>query len=390
LLFAAMAAATFSISAISIVASSIIDDLGISREQLGLVATINIVIAALLSPRGGEVIDRIGGRKGFVAIFLFGGAAFAVMSSAVAYWILLAGSVVAAVSQAAGNPATNKLIALYLPPGRRGVVTGIKQSGVQAASFVGGILLPVGAVTIGWRATFLVAAAFTLAAIIPALRVVPVDRPDAAAHSARKAPLAASVWWLAVYGALLGFGGASTFFVPLFAEEALGYGPQGAGLAAAIIGLVAFVGRIAWARFAERGARFVWSLGAIAALAVVSGLVFLASTSTPALVWLAVVVVGTSSGSWNSVGMLAVIHEAGAERAGRASGRVMFGFLVGLGIAPPLFGRTIDVTGSYDAMWSMATAAFALAMLLVAAWSRSVAARMGTDVASGDGSGGTE
>jgi cyanate permease len=79
--------------------------------------------------------------------------------------------------------------------------------------------------------------------------------------------------------------------------------------------------------------------------------------------------------------MLAVMHDAGAELAGRASGKVMFGFLIGLGIAPPVYGRTVDVTGSYTLMWWMAVVAYTAAFLLVVAWSRSVAATRRANVA---------
>ncbi len=373
LLFAAMAAATFSVSALSVVASFIIDDLSISRQQLGFVATANTALAAVLSPRAGRFVDRLGGRNGLIVVYFFGGAAFAIMGVAGAYWILLAAAAVAALSQASGNPATNKLIARHLAQGRRGVVTGIKQSGVQAATFVGGLLLPIGAESIGWRPTMLIAGAVALAAIFPVLRVIPEDRPDASAGDNAAGPLPRSTRWLAAYGGLLGFGGAAVFFVPLFAQEALGYGPRAGGLAAALVGLVAFGGRIAWARFTERGERVILTLGLMAVLSMVAGLAFLGATSSSALLWVAVAVVGMSSSSWNSVGMLAVIHDAGAEQAGRASGRVMFGFLLGLGIGSPLYGRTIDSTGGYALMWWIAIAAYAAATVLILAWSRSVA-----------------
>ena len=68
--------------------------------------------------------------------------------------------------------------------------------------------------------------------------------------------------------------------------------------------------------------------------------------------------------------MLAVMDEAGMERAGRASGIVMLGFLIGLGIGPPLFGRSIDSTGSYDFMWMVSIGAFLLASAVALLWSR--------------------
>lgn len=382
-----MAAATFAMSAISIVGSSVIDDLNISREELGYVATANILLAALFSPWAGNVVDRIGGRRGFAAVFLFGGIAFGLIGVGVAYWVLLIGAVFAAVAQATGNPATNKLIALYVRPGRRAVITGLKQSGVQAMSFVGGLVLPIGAETIGWRPTFLVAAALTVVLIAPALRVVPDDRGDPEVLTDRALPMPQSTRWLAGYGAMLGFGGGATFFVPLFAEEAVGYGARGGGLAAAVIGLAGFAGRIVWARFAERGDRFIFTLGAIAVLSIAASPFFLLSTRISAFLWLGAVIIGVSANSWNSVAMLAVMRDAGPQLAGRASGRVLFGFLLGMGIGPPIYGRTIDVTGSYALMWWLSIAASVAGVVLIWAWSRSVAAARNADKASPDAAG---
>jgi cyanate permease len=65
--------------------------------------------------------------------------------------------------------------------------------------------------------------------------------------------------------------------------------------------------------------------------------------------------------------MLAVINEAGAP-TGRASGMVLLGFLLGLGIGPPLYGATVDATGSYTAMWLLSLLAAGLSLWLVVAW----------------------
>ena len=60
-------------------------------------------------------------------------------------------ALVGGVGQAIANPATNKLISMHVPPGKRGIITGIKQSGVQAGTFLGGLLLPVITLSFGWR-----------------------------------------------------------------------------------------------------------------------------------------------------------------------------------------------------------------------------------------------
>jgi predicted MFS family arabinose efflux permease len=345
-----MAAATFTINSLSVLATFIIDDLSITREQLGYAVSANVVLAAVLSPWIGRVVDRIGGRAGLGLLFLIGGLAFVLMGAAVAYWVLVLGAVVAAASQGSSNPATNRLIAQHIVAGRRGLVTGVKQSGVQAGSFVGGLLLPVGATVLGWRPSLAISGFLMLVMIIPTLVVIPSDRPDAEQRRVAGLRLPVAANWLAAYGVLIGF--------------------------------VSLFGRVGWARYSERGARFIWSLRAIGWLSIVSAIMFLFAGPAPVLLWTAVVVAGMSSSSWQSVGMLAVMHEAGTERTGRASGRVMLGFLMGFGVAPPIYGRTVDVTGSYTVMWWTAIVAFALAVAVIALWARTVARADGPGIAS--------
>ena len=361
---------TFGITALGIMASEVLDDLDITREQLGYVVTAHVVLGALLSPRAGHVVDRVGGRNAVIGLFAFSGLALAMLGAAVAYWVLIAAAMVSAVAMSAGNPSTNKLITAHVPRGRRGTVTGIKQSGVQASALAGGLLLPIGADAIGWRGTLLVAATGALVGFALVLKYVPRDPPAKNVTAGGPAAVSTSTWWLAGYGALLGFGGTTIFFLPLFSEEAVGYGPRAAGLAAALVGLVSLFGRILWAQFAEERERFVRALGYMAVLSVVAGLLLLEAPGRPWLLWVGVVFMGVSASSWNAVAMLAVMNDSGPATAGRASGVVMFGFLLGSGISSPIYGRIVDVSGSYRAMWWVAISAFAAATVLVLVWSR--------------------
>src|SRR5207302_7706378 len=65
---------------------------------------------------------------------------------------LVAGAAVFGISVAFGNPATNQLAARGVTPGRHGLVTGVKQSGVQIGAFLAGLVLPALAGAAGWRA----------------------------------------------------------------------------------------------------------------------------------------------------------------------------------------------------------------------------------------------
>ncbi len=376
LLLVAMGVATYPAAVLSVLATFLIDDFDITRAEVALIATVNIVISAVLSPLAGRLTDRLGGKRAFVFIYVLATTGFLALALAPIYAVLLLAAIPAGFGQAAGNPATNKLIALHVPPGRQGVMTGVKQSGVQAVIFVGGVLVPRGAEAFGWRSTLIVLAALTLAVIPVVMRVIPPDRPaPTTAAERRGGPLSPAIREMAIYGFLLGFGGSITFLVPLFVEEALGGTPTLGGVAAALIGLSAFVGRIAWARHAERRQRFAAPLAAIALSAVAASLTFLLAQVVGLwVVWIAAILTGISASSWNSVGMLGVITVAGTGQAGRASGIVLRGFLAGLGLGAPLYGWTVDTTGSYTLMWWISLTAFLIAVLPLRAWARREAA----------------
>ncbi len=368
LLFSAMGAATLAAPALGIVATFIIEELDISRGLLGWVLATSIILAAVLSPITGHVVDRVGGKVALIGLFLLSTITFATFGLAPAVAVMFVAAAMSGIAQSSANPSTNTLIGEHLPTGERGVVTGFKQSGVQAAITLAGLTLPSLAIAYGWRTALLVVAAFPLFGAVIALAVIP--RPDHAARRARAGGrLPRSVPWLATYGALFGFSGAVTFFVALFAEESLGLDPRIGGLAVTVIGIVAFAGRIGWARFAERRREYRAPLGWLAMLGVAASVLMLGATTIPWLLWPGAVLTGAGSSSWNSVGMLAVIDEAGAA-TGRASGIVLFGFLGGLGIGPPIFGATVDATGSYTTMWLLSIATAALSFGVVWLWRR--------------------
>lgn len=373
LLFTAMGMATFTAASLGILASFVIDDLSISRAQLGIVVAVVNVAAAVLSPLAGRVTDRIGGRTALLVLFIAAAVTFLILGTAIAYPMLLVGALAGAFSQASANPATNRLIAEVVPAGRRGVITGVKQSGVQAGIFLGGVTVPSLALALGWRVAYLIIAATPLVLAAATLRLVPAQprSESAAAGTSPRQPLPAAIWWLTGYGLLMGFSGSVTYLVPLFTEEALGHGPVAGGFAAATIAFVAVPGRILWSRYAERADAFRRPLAAMALLSLMAAGLFFASSEFAAwLLWPAAVLVAAGSSSWNSVGMLAVMAEAGIESTGRASGFVLLGFLTGLGTGPPIFGALVDSTGSYDSMWLLSAVMALVALLVVAGWSR--------------------
>ena len=92
MLFIAMGVATFTPASLGILATFIIDDLSISRAELGIVLGLINVGAAVLSPVAGRVTDRIGGKKALIALFVTAGATFLILGTAAAYATLFVGA----------------------------------------------------------------------------------------------------------------------------------------------------------------------------------------------------------------------------------------------------------------------------------------------------------
>lgn len=374
LLAAAMAVATFAGPAFAVLARFIIDDLGLTRAELGLVVAMFSAVGALASPAIGRLTDVIGGRKAISAVFAISGAGILAISAAPSYWWLLGVAGLTGFGQASANPGTNKLISVHIAEGRRGAVTGLKQSGVQAGVFLAGILLPTGALAWGWRPTMAIAGALSLLMLGVVGFVVPADgAPPPPPGNTRGVVWSASILWLMFYGFLMGAaGGAINTYIPLYGEEGLGLSVAVAGSVAGFGGLVAFFSRVVWARHSEARASYIRSLTQIAALSVVFvGALIAAAHWGVWLLWAGALGLGASATAWNSVGMLAVMVYAGHEQAGGASGVVLLGFLAGLGVGPPLFGWSVDNFQTYGpGLWGV-LGTFLVAALLGIAWQRS-------------------
>lgn len=374
LLAAAMAAGTFAGPAFAVLARFIIDDLSLTRAELGWVVAAFSTVGALASPSIGRATDAIGGRRTLAAIFLLSGLGMIAIAVAPSFWWLVLAGVLTGIGQASANPGTNKLISAHIPIGRRGAVTGLKQSGVQAGVFVAGLVLPSVALALGWRATMVVAGTLSLLILATVPTVIPADRAPASPRDSTGGPAwSPPVLWLTVYGFLMGMaGGAVNTYIPLFGEEAIGLSVTVAGSVAGVAGLVAVASRVIWARHSERDGRYITSLGQIAALSVVfTGSLLLAPAGGAWLLWLGALGLAASATAWNAVGMLAVMVFAGHERAGGASGVVLLGFLAGLGLGPPAFGWTVDETATYGLGLTGAAIVFVAATAVAFAWSRS-------------------
>lgn len=371
LLAVAMTVSTFNVPIYSVLSRFIIDDLVISRSQFGWLVTLVTASAAAGSPITGRLADRFGGRRMTLGIFGLGLLTVVIIASAPTFQLMLVASAIAGLANAAGNPGTNKLIATRMASGERGLVMGIKQSGVQLGVLIGGLTLPPLAVTFGWRTAVLAVAVVPLAGAVAAWslldRDVPIPEDRTPSHEFRHKP---GTRWIAGYAFVMGMGTAAVVsFVPLFAQEAVGTSVTVAGLAASAIGFSGVIARIVWGVVSEEQDHFAGPMAALGALAMAATAAIWASADRGVwLLWVGVLLAGASVSAWNAVANLAAVADVSSRDAGRASGLVLGSFLAGFTLSPVAFGYSVDVTGSYDLGWSAVIVVFALGTLAALSW----------------------
>jgi predicted MFS family arabinose efflux permease len=368
-----MTASAFQIFAIAILASRLIDDLDLSRAQLGLIGSVNTAIGALTAPMTGRLTDRIGPRRSVVAVLFASAVSMAVMAGATNIWWLFVSAAIGGLPQGWGNPATNSLIATRVPPGRRGGLTGVKQSGVTLGVFLSGASLPALASLWGWRGAVLAfAGLFVALAIAVQMTLGPDPGTHRTAPAADGTKVAATaldpfVWRLALFALLMGTaGGAVGRFFPLFAEESLDFSLATAGLLTALGGLMGMAARVMVGRWAERRIQPTRLLSVLAMVGVLYCIMLaVVSESTRALLYLSPPLSAIGIAAWNAVAMLAIIMFYSTAQAGRASGIVMLGFLGGMSISAPVAGLVVDRTGDYWPVWTVAAMLAAIAACLM-------------------------
>lgn len=371
----AMATGTLSQFAFAVLAPFLIDEFEITRFQLGMLTTAMFAVGALGSLPAGRLVDRFGGRRLLVVSMGIATMAILAMSSAPVFPVMVAGATLAGGSLAAGNPTTNKLVAVHIPTGRRGVIMGVKQAGVQVAGFAVGALVPLVARATDWRVALALMGLVPVAGIVAALWIVPPDK-GVESRLDRRPPaidaLKPVVRRTAIYGFLMGLGvAAMAAYLPLYAEERIGMPVTTAGLVVATMGGVGIFSRVLWGWATERRGRFFLPMAVLGAgSATATLLVMLADLAGAGWLWVAAVLYGATAITWNSVGMLLVLAEVGVEEAGRASGWVLLGFYAGFAVSPTIFGYSVDASDSYVPGWSAVTCTFVVAATFAWVWYR--------------------
>ena len=290
------------------------------------------------------------------------------------YAVLLTAVIASGVVQAVSNPVTNRLAAQWIPNRRRGVVIGVKQSGVQMTQAAAGLALPTLAILTGWRGAVAIAAGTLLVlGVVLLARYLPPSQPAPATpvHTPRT-PIPRSVWWLAGYSFTVGMAVQGVnFHIALFGFEDLQLRPEHAGLLAAVIGLVGIAARIGWGQgsgwLSAHAALAIAAVGGAVAMA----LIWASTLGLPNLVWVGAALMGATGVAANVVVMVTVVGGTPAVSLGRAWGLVALGMYLGFAAGPVGVGALVDAGVGYPAAWVALGVIYLAATLLVLGYLRS-------------------
>jgi predicted MFS family arabinose efflux permease len=290
------------------------------------------------------------------------------MASAMTFVAMALALAIAGVARAGANPATNRLISARLPRGRRGWITGVKQSGETVAIVLAAATLPAAAALWGWRAPLLVVGAAAGATLVGT--ALTIEGTRRAAHTRPTGPergMPSSIQWLNAYNLVMGAGtGAITTYLPLYAHQEGGLGDAAAGAVMIAAGVTGGVSRLVWSHWSEARWGFPISLSGLAAVAVVSCAVLLAAPQIgPAAYWLGAAIWGIGGLGFGAVSMLAAMAEAHDASTGRVSGLVVLWFSLGFTVAPPAFGWLLERTDAYGPGFAVLIALYAAAAAIM-------------------------
>lgn len=359
---------------LSAVSPLIIESLGMSQSQFGLLAGAVFASAAVSSFSLGRLSDRATTRTQLVLIF--GGTVVALVVAALAhaFWVLLIAVILAGPAQSISNPTTNRVIVTRVPPHKRPGWIGVKQSGVQACQLFSGLFFPAVALWLGWQGAFGLAALIAAGLLAYGFTQVPAEpvKPRTAAARGAGGTLPFSVWLFAAFAFFSGLGmQATNVYLPLYAVRELDFPLVLAGAAAGVSGIVGVSSRILWGRRMARGARPSGLLLALA-LGAVIGVVCLLGAGAwhqPWLIWIGVALHGATVLGANVITNAATLVVVPSDRIGVASGVLAAGMYTGFSLGPLLMGILADATGAYDAGWLTVGAGY-LACAGLALWLR--------------------
>lgn len=334
-------------------------DLSFGAAALGLAIGVYRLSGAVTAVPLGRVADRIGAvrslRVALIAVAVSTvGMCLSVNWASLVCWLALLGT-----ANSLCQPGANRLLINSVKENRLGAAFGAKQSAPPFASALAGFSVPVIALTVGWRGTFLLGAVLALAALVAVGR-----RSPSSARSPQRRRRGRLSHPFVVVSLAIAFGcctAVSSSVTTFYVDSAVTSGStqRAAGTLLALASIAAIVARVVSGIWCDRMRGGHLKLCAL--LLVVGGLgVGLLAFAGPGATTLGVLVALPGVWGLNGAFWFALVRVY-RDTPGAVTGVLSAGARSGGALGPILFGVTVEHLG-YRAGW-----AFAASLALVAA-----------------------
>jgi ACS family hexuronate transporter-like MFS transporter len=366
ILTASYGAGAFGMLGVSPLSPSLVEAFALSRLHVALIVPSIYLGGLLFSVPGGRLADRVGVRRSFLGGLALGTAGLGGAAVAPGFEAFLVCLFVAGIGWSVVNPALGRAILDLFPAHERGIAMGIKQMGLTLGGVASALTLPIIAAKLGWRAAVLACALGVALPVGLGWRGLGgLDSgaaPAAPATAPRRGPQWS--WWrrpaLLVFfgsGLLLGMVQAAVLsYLPLYAVQALGFDPIGAGLLVACSQAGGAVSRLALGAASDRwlvGSRSIWlALTGVMGAAVFAGYAVW-SVSTPAAAGALAFASGVGAYGWVGIFFIVSAEAGGRDAAGLLSGVAFATIVVVLLVGPAVFGVLLVYADSYALPWAV-------------------------------------
>ena len=363
LVTAAHGLGAFSVLAVAPLSPFLLDALGLSRAQIGLLFPAIYLGGVLTSLPAGWLTDRLGVRLTLTLGQTVTGAAMALAAFMAGFPALLAPLFLAGVGWSVVNPTTGKAIVEWFPPRERGLAMGVKQTGLTLGGIANALLLPPLALRLGWSPALAVAAGASLlsAALVGATYR---SAPTRAEAPSSERPRLAEIRPFLLRPGLLGLFACGltlsvvqsslvAYFV-LYAKEVFRVSVVEAGQLFALVQAGGTGARLAWGIVSDRFFAGQRHPGLIVTALIGAGVSVTFALGGPALAPLAAllaIIAGAGVFGWVGLHLALVAEIGGARYAGLLTGVAVAFAWSGVLVGPPIFGLVLDATGSYRLPW---------------------------------------
>lgn len=324
-------------------------ELSLTTERLGVVVACYWAASALMSTPAGRVSEAWGARRSMFVAATLGAVSLtgAALATPAWQWVIV-WLVVAGIANAVGHPPSNALLAARVSIRNRALAFGIKQAAIPLATLLAGLAVPTLALTVGWRATLLLAGALAALVALGVLALVPGDAEAAARAKGAGARLGRPLMLFLVFASLasaLGSAQANVIgaFTVTSATDA-GFDTATAGLILSLGSVAGIIARPLVGVLADRGIG-----GSMATVAVMlgSGAAGLGGMSLglPAPFAVGCVLAFGFGWGWNGLVHYVASHLS-HPYAARATGIVQTGAYLGSAAGPLAFGFVFHAAGS--------------------------------------------